>query len=79
MNPRERMRSSNRKVVLYLLDKGYTEIWLKAHGRRHDLVYKDNINIYLNHMKTIDVRLVTLYLQVHLDLIPIARYVRSLI
>lgn len=36
------MRSSNRKVVLYLLDKGYTEIWLKAHGRRHDLVYKDN-------------------------------------
>ena len=42
MNPRERMRSSNRKVVLYLLDKGYTEIWLKAHGRRHDLVYKDN-------------------------------------
>jgi hypothetical protein len=36
------MRSSNRKVVLYLLDKGYTEIWLKAHGRRHDLIYKDN-------------------------------------
>jgi hypothetical protein len=36
------MRSSNRKVVLYLLKQGYTEIWLKAHGRRHDLVYKDD-------------------------------------
>jgi len=36
------MRSSNRKVVLYLLERGYTEIWLKTHGRRHDLVYKDN-------------------------------------
>jgi len=34
------MRYSNRKVVLYLLEKGYTEIWLKPHGRRHDLVYK---------------------------------------
>ena len=33
------MRYSNRKIVLYLLDKGYTEIWLKTHGRRHDLVH----------------------------------------
>jgi hypothetical protein len=33
------MRSSNRKAVLYLLKNGYDEIWLKAHGRRQDLVY----------------------------------------
>jgi len=35
------MRYSNRKVVNYLLDKNYSEIWLKPHGRRHDLVYKN--------------------------------------
>ena len=39
MNPRARMRASNRKAVLYLLKNGYDEIWLKAHGRRQDLVY----------------------------------------
>ena len=39
MNPRQRMRFSNRKAVNYLLSKGYDDIWLKAHGRRHDLVY----------------------------------------
>ena len=39
MNPRERMRASNRKAVLWLLKNGYDDIWLKAHGRRHDLVY----------------------------------------
>jgi hypothetical protein len=33
------MRFSNRKAVNYLLSKGYDDIWLKAHGRRHDLVY----------------------------------------
>ena len=33
------MRFSNRKAVNYLLGKGYDDIWLKAHGRRHDLVY----------------------------------------
>tara|TARA_R100000781_G_C4075550_1_gene125957 strand:+ start:615 stop:956 length:342 start_codon:yes stop_codon:yes gene_type:complete len=39
LNPRERMRFSNRKAVNYLLSKGYDDIWLKAHGRRQDLVY----------------------------------------
>ena len=39
MNPRQRMRFSNRKAVNYLLSKGYDDIWLKPHGRRHDLVY----------------------------------------
>ena len=39
MNPRERMRASNRRAVNYLLSKGYDDIWLKAHGRRQDLVY----------------------------------------
>ena len=39
MNPRERMRVSNRKAVLWLLEKGYDDIWLKPHGRRHDLIY----------------------------------------
>jgi len=39
MNPRERMRSSNRKAVMWLLKNGYDDIWLKPHGRRHDLVY----------------------------------------
>ena len=33
------MRSSNRKVVTYLLSKGFDDIWLKPHGRRQDLVY----------------------------------------
>jgi hypothetical protein len=40
------MRESNRKVVLYLLEKGYTEIWLKAHTRRHDLIYGNKDNWY---------------------------------
>ena len=39
MNPRERMRFSNRKAVNWLLANGYDDIWLKPHGRRHDLVY----------------------------------------
>ena len=39
MNPRQRMRFSNRKAVLWLLENDYDDIWLKAHGRRHDLVY----------------------------------------
>lgn len=39
MNPRERMRSSNRKAVIWLLKNGYDDIWLKPHTRRHDLVY----------------------------------------
>ncbi len=33
------MRWSNRKAVNYLLEHGYDEIWLKAHGRRQDLTY----------------------------------------
>ena len=33
------MRSSNRKAVLWLLKNGYDDIWLKPHGRRHDLIY----------------------------------------
>ena len=33
------MRASNRRAVNYLLSKGYDDIWLKAHGRRQDLVY----------------------------------------
>ena len=33
------MRFSNRKAVMWLLKNGYDEIWLKAHGRRQDLVY----------------------------------------
>lgn len=40
------MRESNRKVVLYLLDRGYKDIWLKAHTRRHDLVYSTKTNWY---------------------------------
>ena len=39
MNPRERMRASNRKAVMWLLKEGYDDIWLKPHGRRQDLVY----------------------------------------
>ncbi len=39
MNPRARMRSSNRKAVLYLLELGYDEIWLKPDIRSADLVY----------------------------------------
>jgi hypothetical protein len=39
MNPRERMRFSNRKAVMWLLKNGYDEIWLKSHGRRQDLIY----------------------------------------
>ena len=39
MNPRARMRFSNRKAVLWLLKNNYDEIWLKPHTRRHDLVY----------------------------------------
>ena len=39
MNTRQRMRVSNRKAVLHLLKNGYDDIWLKPHGRRHDLVY----------------------------------------
>ena len=39
MNTRERMRFSNRKAVLWLLENGYDEIWLKAHTKRQDLVY----------------------------------------
>jgi len=39
MNPRERMRASNRKAVMWLLKEGYDDIWLKAHTRRHDLIY----------------------------------------
>jgi hypothetical protein len=39
MNPRARMRASNRKAVLWLLKNNYDEIWLKPHTRRHDLVY----------------------------------------
>lgn len=46
LNPRQRMRESNRKAVLYLLDKGYIDIWLKAHGRRHDLIYGTKKNWY---------------------------------
>ena len=39
MNPRQRMRASNRKSVMWLLKNGYDEIWLKSHTRRTDLVY----------------------------------------
>jgi hypothetical protein len=39
VNPRERMRSSNRKAVLWLLKNNYDEVWLKSHTRRSDLVY----------------------------------------
>ena len=39
MNPRQRMRYSNRKAVMWLLKNGYDEIWLKPHTRRQDLVY----------------------------------------
>ena len=39
MNPRERMRASNRKAVSWLLKHDYDYIWLKAHCRRHDLIY----------------------------------------
>ena len=39
LHTRQRMRSSNRKAVLWLLKNGYDDIWLKPHGRRHDLVY----------------------------------------
>ena len=39
LHTRQRMRSSNRKAVLWLLKNGYDDIWLKAHGRRLDLIY----------------------------------------
>ena len=39
MNPRQRMRFSNRKAVNWLLENGYDEIWLKAHTKRQDLIY----------------------------------------
>ena len=39
MNPRQRMRFSNRKAVEWLLENVYDEVWLKPHVRRQDLVY----------------------------------------
>lgn len=39
MHTRQRMRISNRKVVMWLLKNSYDEIWLKPHTRRADLVY----------------------------------------
>ena len=39
MDNRSRMRFSNRKAVIWLLENGYDEIWLKAHTKRHDLIY----------------------------------------
>jgi len=47
MNPRQRMRASNRKAVLWLLENGYDDIWLKAHTKRLDLIYAvGDINDY---------------------------------
>jgi len=47
MNTRERMRTSNRRAVRYLLENNYDQIWLKKHfdPRKkygHDLVYFQN-------------------------------------
>ena len=40
------MRESNRKAVLYLLDRSFSDIWLKAHTRHHDLIYSTKKNWY---------------------------------
>jgi len=37
------MRVSNRKAVHWLLGNGYDDIWLKPHGRRHDLIYTTGV------------------------------------
>jgi hypothetical protein len=39
MNSRERMRISNKKAYDHLLKVGYTEVWLKAHTKFHDIVH----------------------------------------
>ena len=39
MNPRQRMRFSNRRAVNWLIENGYDEVWLKPHVRRQDLIY----------------------------------------
>ena len=36
LNNRQRMRASNKRASAYLLDNGYDEIWLKAHGKNPD-------------------------------------------
>jgi hypothetical protein len=44
MNSRERMRASNLLVRKWLLEKGYDEIWFKAHTNRSDLVFTQKGN-----------------------------------
>ena len=39
MNPRQRMRQSNRYATEYLLQHGATDVWLKRHTRFHDIHY----------------------------------------
>lgn len=39
LNTRQRMRYSNKKAREWMLKNGMDDIWFKAHGKRHDLVY----------------------------------------
>ena len=39
MNPRQRMRASNKLVREFLLKSGHDQIWFKAHTKFHDTIY----------------------------------------
>ena len=44
MHVRERMRYSNKIAVKWMLSKGFDQIWLKRHVRRHDFHYTQGGN-----------------------------------
>jgi hypothetical protein len=46
MNPRQRMRISNIKAKDWMLEKGFTDIWFKKHGKWHDKIYKNKLESY---------------------------------
>ena len=44
MHVRARMRYSNKMAIKWMLKKGFDQIWLKRHVRRHDFHYTQNGN-----------------------------------
>ena len=46
MNRRERMRTTNKKIREWLLEKGYDDIWFKAHGKQKDMTFTQRGNYY---------------------------------
>ena len=44
MHVRARMRYSNKIAIKWMLSKGFDQIWLKRHVRRHDFHYTKNGN-----------------------------------